>query len=184
MGERQKGEGRLPRHCRRRVLQLLPCVVGDFSTSFFSFSSRRLHKKSRLAHGPARWTSTRYDHPGQLNETTIFWQQIVDWKMSNYPGRAWATLRLHGGAWSPGGSSLARFFSRPRTDKPFTISETGAGGVYEWTNSSDPKWSQNYQNEVCRPAAPDPPEEERILCRDETLALHCSGGGPRSPVCH
>lgn len=33
-------------------------------------------------------------------------------------------------------------------NKPFTISETGAGGVYEWTNKTDPRWSQQYQLEV------------------------------------
>ena len=32
--------------------------------------------------------------------------------------------------------------------KPFGISETGAGGVFEWTNSSDVRWSQGYQTEV------------------------------------
>jgi beta-glucuronidase len=33
-------------------------------------------------------------------------------------------------------------------DKPFTISETGAGGIYEWTNTSAQKWSQGYQAAV------------------------------------
>ena len=34
-------------------------------------------------------------------------------------------------------------------DKPFTISETGAGGIYEWkSNASDVKWSQGYQSEI------------------------------------
>lgn len=32
--------------------------------------------------------------------------------------------------------------------KPLTISETGAGGVYEWQNQTDPYWSQKYQEEV------------------------------------
>lgn len=30
----------------------------------------------------------------------------------------------------------------------WTISETGAGGVYEWQNQTDPYWSQNFQGEV------------------------------------
>eukprot|EP00045_Choanoeca_perplexa_P016700 m.229236 g.229236 ORF g.229236 m.229236 type:complete len:619 (-) comp17334_c0_seq13:95-1951(-) len=59
-----------------------------------------------------------YDHPGNLNETSIFWASQVEWVQQHYPS------------------------------KPFTISETGAGGVYEWTNSTDPRWSQNYQAEV------------------------------------
>lgn len=33
--------------------------------------------------------------------------------------------------------------------KPFVISETGAGGIYEWnTNSTDAKWTVKYQTEV------------------------------------
>merc|ERR1712048_1333168 len=33
--------------------------------------------------------------------------------------------------------------------KPFVISETGAGGVYEWdSNSTDKQWTQKYQVEV------------------------------------
>jgi len=33
--------------------------------------------------------------------------------------------------------------------KPFTISEAGAGGIYEWNNNvSDPYWSQKYQAEL------------------------------------
>lgn len=62
--------------------------------------------------------SVRYDHPGDLAYIQTFWQQQVDWVRANWP------------------------------HKPFAISETGAGGVFEWTNSSDPRWSQGYEAEV------------------------------------
>ena len=32
--------------------------------------------------------------------------------------------------------------------KPFSISETGAGGVWEWKNATDCKWSLLYQKEL------------------------------------
>lgn len=89
----------------------------------------------------------RYDHSGDVNETVVFWQQIVDWKMQNYPGMRGE--RRFGSSISIAKSALpAQLTHCARLDVPFTISETGAGGVYEWTNSSDPKWSQHYQNEV------------------------------------
>ncbi len=33
-------------------------------------------------------------------------------------------------------------------DKPFLISETGGGGIWEYQNTTDCKWSQLYQSEV------------------------------------
>eukprot|EP00043_Microstomoeca_roanoka_P005530 m.56349 g.56349 ORF g.56349 m.56349 type:complete len:614 (+) comp13009_c1_seq4:187-2028(+) len=59
-----------------------------------------------------------YDHPGDLNQPKIFWQSQVDWVQQNWP------------------------------QKPFTISETGAGAIYEWQNTTDTRWSQKYQAEV------------------------------------
>jgi hypothetical protein len=33
--------------------------------------------------------------------------------------------------------------------KPFTISETGAGGIYEWSNNStDVKWTLQFQADI------------------------------------
>jgi beta-glucuronidase len=52
------------------------------------------------------------------SQTADDWQKIANWSKTNYP------------------------------DKPFGISETGAGGVYEWQNSSDVRWSQLYQREI------------------------------------
>jgi len=59
-----------------------------------------------------------YDHPNDLNAIVPFWESQVDWILKHFP------------------------------EKPFMISETGAGGVYEWTNSSHPYWSQGYQSDV------------------------------------
>lgn len=59
-----------------------------------------------------------YDHPNDLSYPAKYWTGAADWAQRHYP------------------------------HKPFFISETGAGGVYEWQNSSDPFWSQNYQAKV------------------------------------
>eukprot|EP01061_Rhynchopus_euleeides_P009140 TRINITY_DN18285_c0_g4_i1.p1 TRINITY_DN18285_c0_g4~~TRINITY_DN18285_c0_g4_i1.p1 ORF type:complete len:638 (+),score=241.78 TRINITY_DN18285_c0_g4_i1:86-1915(+) len=60
-------------------------------------------------------------YPGWYQEDQVpaeFWGEQAAWVGQNYP------------------------------DKPFMISETGASGVYEWTNSSDVRWSQKYQTNL------------------------------------
>jgi len=64
-----------------------------------------------------------YDHQGDLNSITPFWQSQADWVHTHFP------------------------------KKPFLISECGAGGIYEWTNATDPYWSQRYQSEVVERSA-------------------------------
>lgn len=60
-----------------------------------------------------------YNHAGDLDEPKIFWDSMCDWVKSNEPG------------------------------KPFVISETGAGGIYEWShNTSAVKWTTAYQTEI------------------------------------
>jgi len=64
-----------------------------------------------------------YDHQGDLNSIEPFWKSQADWVHTHYP------------------------------QKPFLISETGAGGIYEWDNKTDPYWSQLYQSEVVERSA-------------------------------
>lgn len=60
-----------------------------------------------------------YNNPGDLSEPAKHWNSMADTVRAQYPG------------------------------KPFVISETGAGGVYEWDhNTTDAKWTQKYQTEV------------------------------------
>merc|ERR1712130_197615 len=61
-----------------------------------------------------------YHDSGNLNSIKKSWHKYASWAKKNFPS------------------------------KPFTISETGAGGIYEWTNKTDVKWSQLYQSEVIR----------------------------------
>lgn len=61
-----------------------------------------------------------YIEPGNLSYIVPFWQGEAAWALSHWP------------------------------EKPFFISETGASGIFEWTNSSDPMWSQGFQKEVIR----------------------------------
>ena len=63
-----------------------------------------------------------YDRPGNVSYAATFWAEKVAWAAANWPS------------------------------KPLTISETGAGGVYSWTNDTAPApgvfWSQKYQAAV------------------------------------
>jgi len=59
-----------------------------------------------------------YDHQGDLTYIKPYWQSQVAWMQKNFP------------------------------KKPFLISETGGGGIFEWNNKTDPFWSQLFQSEV------------------------------------
>jgi len=59
-----------------------------------------------------------YSNAGDLSSIVPFWQSHASWALSHFPS------------------------------KPFLISEAGAGGIYEWTNATNPYWSQGYQAEV------------------------------------
>eukprot|EP01060_Flectonema_neradi_P017164 TRINITY_DN2397_c6_g1_i1.p1 TRINITY_DN2397_c6_g1~~TRINITY_DN2397_c6_g1_i1.p1 ORF type:complete len:332 (+),score=73.45 TRINITY_DN2397_c6_g1_i1:127-996(+) len=65
---------------------------------------------------------------------------------NHYPG--WYTS---GGpeACAPYWNFQANWVATNHPTKPFMISETGAGGVYEWAhNASSVRWSQGYQNDI------------------------------------
>jgi beta-glucuronidase len=69
---------------------------------------------------------------------------------NNYPG--WYN---HGGdvkapaeQWNKFADGVRAGAPNGTRGKPFVISETGAGGVFEWQNSSDVKWTLNYQQEI------------------------------------
>lgn len=64
-----------------------------------------------------------YNHPGDLNAIIPFWTSQVQQVKAKYP------------------------------QKPFTISEAGAGGIYEWKNSSDVFWGQQFQSKVVETTA-------------------------------
>eukprot|EP00756_Hemistasia_phaeocysticola_P006893 Hpha_TRINITY_DN14039_c0_g1::TRINITY_DN14039_c0_g1_i1::g.44274::m.44274/K01195/uidA, GUSB; beta-glucuronidase len=59
-----------------------------------------------------------YNHRGNTTYPGPYWKEQADWVTAHFPGVPW------------------------------TISETGAGAVYEWTNKTDVVWSQKYQTEV------------------------------------
>lgn len=60
-----------------------------------------------------------YASPGDLSAPAKHWNEMADSVREQYPG------------------------------KPFAISETGAGGVYEWSdNKTDARWTLKYQTEV------------------------------------
>jgi beta-glucuronidase len=63
-----------------------------------------------------------YGSPGNVANAAVLWKGNADWVSSHYP------------------------------TKPFTVSETGAGGIFEWVNASSPGygqfWSQKYQTSL------------------------------------
>ena len=61
-----------------------------------------------------------YDHPANASYAAPFWAEQVAWVAANHP------------------------------DKPFTVSETGGGAVWEWVNATAPGtlWSQSYQSDL------------------------------------
>ena len=60
-----------------------------------------------------------YGSPGCVSCANDTWKRLSDWSALTYPG------------------------------KPFTVSETGGGGIFEWVNDTSPGegqfWSQKYQ---------------------------------------
>ncbi len=63
-----------------------------------------------------------YGAPGDISNAASTWKANADWAAANFP------------------------------TKPFTVSETGGGGIYEWVNASSPGagqfWSQKYQTSI------------------------------------
>eukprot|EP00050_Salpingoeca_kvevrii_P002588 m.197425 g.197425 ORF g.197425 m.197425 type:complete len:621 (+) comp10645_c0_seq1:1304-3166(+) len=95
--------------------------VGDPPTRFVTWASNKRTKDQCFEFADVLSFNSYpawYDKPGDLDYIKTFWKSQVDWVAQTWPS------------------------------KPFTISETGAGGVFEWTNKTDPQWSQLYQSEV------------------------------------
>ena len=63
-----------------------------------------------------------YGSPGDVSNAATLWSADVSWAAAHFP------------------------------TKPFTVSETGGGAIYEWVNASSPGsgqfWSQKYQNSL------------------------------------
>jgi hypothetical protein len=63
-----------------------------------------------------------YAAPGNVGDAATTWKNNGDWVHANHPTH------------------------------PFTVSETGGGGIYEWVNASSPApgqfWSQKYQDSL------------------------------------
>jgi len=67
-----------------------------------------------------------YDHPGDLDAPREHWTE--------------AAGKVRAGTTASGAGTLG---------KPFVISETGAGGIFEWdANETDAKWTLKYQAEI------------------------------------
>jgi hypothetical protein len=98
--------------------------------------------QKRVGNPPTRlvtWASNKGSRDQCLHHADIV-------SFNSYP--AWYTFPHNLSAIVPEWKSLANFVRQKFPEKPFTISEAGAGGVYEWNNTTDPMWSQKFQAEV------------------------------------
>lgn len=111
--------------------------------SGYATLAAEVHKHAPLSWRMATWASDKNDNDVCLDSADVI-------SFNNYPG--W-----YG---SPGnipdvektwGSKLDWWAaSKYAATKPFTVSETGGGGVYEWVNdtATPPFWSQAYQRDL------------------------------------
>mmetsp|Transcript_40928 Transcript_40928/g.98242 ORF Transcript_40928/g.98242 Transcript_40928/m.98242 type:complete len:226 (+) Transcript_40928:1-678(+) len=99
-------------------------------------------EKARAA-DPTRfvtWASNKEDNDKCLDHATLV-------SFNSYPAWYYSSgdLKKPKEHWD----SMAAYVKEHQRGKPFAISETGAGGVYEWAhNSSDAKWTTKYQTEI------------------------------------
>merc|ERR1712080_395079 len=68
---------------------------------------------------------------------------------NDYPGWYVGGLSAIKPTWQKHGTWVATHFP----DKPFTISETGAGAVFNNHSSTSEKWSEEYQQELLKVSA-------------------------------
>ena len=92
------------------------------STRFGTWASNKLSEDKCLAHASLISFNNYpawYNHCNEPEEATAFWTQQASWARTNYP------------------------------KTPFIISETGAEGIYEWSdNATMGPWTTGYQMEV------------------------------------
>ncbi|CAJ1343191.1 unnamed protein product [Effrenium voratum] len=91
------------------------------STRFLSWASNKKDKDKCLDHATAISFNSYpawYSKPGDLHAPGVEWNKSAAWARAQQP------------------------------QKPFFVSETGAGGIFEWKNKTDVFWSLKYQQEV------------------------------------
>lgn len=97
-------------------------VAGKDPTRFLSWASSKQQRDQCLEHATAvsfNGYPAWYSDQHQLDVPARFWSENAAWVKEHYP------------------------------EKPFFISETGAGGLFEWDkNTTDAYWTLKYQQEV------------------------------------
>jgi len=97
-------------------------VAGRDPTRFLSWASSKQQRDQCLEHATAvsfNGYPAWYSNQHQLDVPARFWSENAAWVKEHYP------------------------------EKPFFISETGAGGLFEWDkNKTDAYWTLKYQQEV------------------------------------
>ena len=81
------------------------------------------------------WASNKKKDDQCLNDATLIaWNSYPGWYDTSDPTEFW--------------NDLADWTADKFPDKPVVISETGAGGIYEYDNVTAIKWSLQYQSQV------------------------------------
>ena len=109
-------------------------------------------RKAARGHGLVTWADNKKNRSVCLDAADVVaFNGYPSWYDSIPPGQYWADLA----AWS----------KERYPEKPFIISETGAGGLYEWDNVSAVRWSQRLQAELVTANAEFAIEE--AICRPQ-----------------
>jgi beta-glucuronidase len=92
---------------------------------------------------PTRFVTWASDK--DLNDKCLEFASLISF--NNYPG--WYSHGTPSETWNHFANSVRAGIPSGAKGKPFVISETGAGGIYEWSNNkTDAKWTCNYQTEI------------------------------------
>lgn len=96
------------------------------------------HTRSRDPTRFLTWASDKLLHDRCLEHASLI-------SFNSYPGWYFGDLSVPARQWN----TLAAGVRAQYPNKPFVVSETGAGGIFEWSNNStDARWTTKYQVEV------------------------------------
>ena len=95
------------------------------------------------ARDPTRFTTWASDK--DLRDVCLEHASLVSF--NNYP--SWYNSAKPADQWNKFANAVAGGAVPGAQGKPMVISETGAGGIYEWShNATDAKWTTKYQTEI------------------------------------
>ncbi|KAL1520238.1 hypothetical protein AB1Y20_023708 [Prymnesium parvum] len=105
----------------------------------YNASARAIRALVAPSHRLVTWASSAKEKDVCLGAADVL-------SFNDYPGWYTASIGQVRATWAAHAAWAKAHFA----SKPFLISETGGGGIFEWRNASAPKWSQEYQEALVR----------------------------------